>query len=157
MEVLRTEQGGVLTDDLIRPPYSSYRDEIRKNFDKNAKIKIWGCNSGVSNWIYSDPTSETDHDAATGDPDAPALYYYWRSLNEINTPKPSIAQAFADYFNVTTYGAGSGSSIQILYKGKWMWADKKNLKAIGRRYVGEADVLRLEPTGGVYYEYKPRN
>ena len=32
MEVLRTEQGGVLTDDLTRPPYSSYRDEIRKKF-----------------------------------------------------------------------------------------------------------------------------
>jgi pimeloyl-ACP methyl ester carboxylesterase len=51
LTVLNTEKGAVLTDDLIRPPYIGYRDRIRANFDSNAKIKIWGCNSGVTNWV----------------------------------------------------------------------------------------------------------
>ena len=154
MEVLNTEQGAVLTDDLIRSPYADYRSRIRANFAPNAKIKIWGCNSGYTNWLYSDYISNTSHET-TADPNAPALDYYWRALNEVNTPKPSIAQAFANYFRVRTYGAGSGSSIQVRYKGNWM-SSTSFLKVTRHRFVTEADVLRLSPDVGDYNEYRPQ-
>ena len=152
LTVLNTEKGAVLTDDLVRPPYNGYRDKIRANFDTNAKIKIWGCNSGVTDWVYGDPMATG---GSTADPNAAAEYYYWRALNELNVPKPSIAQAFADYFRVLTYGAGSGSSIQVRYKGNWM-SSPSFLKTTKRRFVNEADVLRLAPDKGDYNEYKPR-
>jgi len=152
LTVLNTEKGAVLTDDLVRQPYLGYREKIRANFDSNAKIKIWGCNSGITNWTYGDPTASG---GSTADPNVAANYYYWRALNELNVPKPSIAQAFADYFRVPTYGAGSGSSIEVKYKGEWV-SSTSFLKATRRRFVNEADVLRLAPDKGVYNEYKPR-
>ncbi|MBC7797743.1 MAG: hypothetical protein H7Z37_12795 [Pyrinomonadaceae bacterium] len=150
--VLATEQGTIFTDDLIRHPFSDYRDEIRSAFTPDAKIKIWGCNSGVSDWNYSDPIKPGVY---TTNPSEQAEYYYWRALNEFNIPKPSIAQALANYFQRTTYGAGSGSNIQILYKSRWIASDVF-LKTTGRRSVGEADVLRLAPEKGDYNEYKPQ-
>ena len=150
--VMNAEIGAILTDDFIRPPYSSYRDQIRKNFASNAKIKIWGCNSGYVGWLYSDEDANGNY---VYELDAPAKSYYWRALNEQNSPKPAVAQAFADYFNVPTYGAGSGASIQVKYKGEWV-ASPVFLKATRRRSVGESDVLRLAPDKGVYNEYKPR-
>lgn len=149
--VLDTEQGAILTDDLIRSPYNGYRDAIRHNFAAGAKIKIWGCNSAVPGWNYSDPVGR----GATADPNEQADYFYWRALNEMNVPKPSVAQAFANYFQATTYGAGDGASIQVLYKGKWT-GEKVFLKTTHRRFVNETDVLRLAPDTGDYNEYQPR-
>jgi hypothetical protein len=150
--VLNTEKGMLFTDDLIRAPYRDYAATVRALFAEKAKIKIWGCNSGVSNWTYSD---EDDAGNLVYDLDAPASYYYWRALNEQQRPKPSIAQAFANYFRVTTYGATSGSSIQVLYQGRWV-SSPKFLQATGRRFVTERDVLRLGPDRGNYVEYKPQ-
>lgn len=147
LRVLNTEIGTIFTDDLIRSPYKDYRQRIRAIFSANAGIKIWGCNSGVANWTYSDVDSNGNY---VYDSNAPASSYYWRALNESNTPKPSIAQAFADYFQVTTYGATSGSSIQVKNKGRWVSSARLNRK------VNEQDVLRLAPDRGVYNEYIPR-
>ncbi len=144
---LNANIGTVFTDDLIRTPYNDYKAEIRSRFAPNAKIKIWGCNSGYPDWVYSDPDSRGQ---PVYDVNAPAAVYYWRALNELNSPKPAIAQAFADYFQAATHGAKSGSSIQIKYKGKWISSAK-----IGRS-VGEKDLLRLDPDEGDYYEYTPR-
>lgn len=150
--VLNAEKGSVLTDDLIRSPYAGYRDEIRRYFEKDAKIKIWGCKSGYTNWLYSD---QDDDGRPVYDINVPAKQYYWRALNEHNSPKPAVAQAFANYFGRSTYGAGSGSSIQVRYKGKWV-PQATFLKSTGRKSVGEADVLRLAPDKGEYNEYKPQ-
>ena len=103
------------------PPYRDYVVNLRPLFSKKAKIKIWGCNSGIGNWIYSD---EDERGNQVHDLDAPASYYYWRALNEQNRPTPSIAQAFANYFQVSTYGATSGSSIQVLHQGRWIATPK---------------------------------
>jgi len=150
--VLNTEIGTIFTDDLIRSPYSGYRTRIRTLFSNNAKIKIWGCNSGVANWVYSDEDSNGN---LVYDLNAHANSYYWRALNEFNMPKPSIAQAFANYFQVTTYGATSGSSIQVKYQGRWV-SSPEFLRATRRRTVNEQDVLRLAPDRGNYNEYRPQ-
>jgi len=152
ISVLNAEQGSVLTDDLIRAPYAQYRDAIRSKFTPNAKIKIWGCNSGWNGWLYSDKDRSGNY---VYDLDAPAESYYWRALNEYNSPKPAVAQAFANYFRVPTYGAGSGSSIQVKYKGRWV-SSPDFLKITRRRSVNEADVLRLAPDRGDYNEYQPQ-
>ncbi len=144
---LNANIGTVFTDDFIRVPYNAYKAEIRSKFAPKAKIKIWGCNSGIANWEYNDPDSRG---RPVYDVNAPAAMYYWRALNEMNSPKPAIAQAFADYFQVATFGARSGSSIQIKVKGKWISSAK-----VGRS-VGEKDLLRLDPDEGDYYEYSPR-
>ena len=150
--VMNAEVGAVLTDDLIRKPYSGYQNEIRANFAADAKIKIWGCNSGYPAWRYSDKglNNEDIYDA-----DAEARYYYWRALNEFNSPKISVAQAFANYFGKPTFGAGSGASIQVMYKGKWI-SSPNFLKITHRRSVSEVDVLRLAPDEGDYNEYQPQ-
>jgi hypothetical protein len=152
--VLNAEKGTLFADDLVRSPYAGYAARMRSLFAPGGKIKIWGCNSGIANWEYS------DEDAAGNsicDLNAPALYYYWRALNERYMPKPSIAQAFADYFRVSTFGATSGSSTQIKQKGKWNKVPLDGKIAVGgkRRFVGERDVLRLAPDVGTYREYKP--
>ena len=150
--MLNNEIGQIFTDDLIRKPYIDYHAKIRSIFETGAKIKIWGCNSGVSEWLYSDPASNGNN---VYDINAPASYYYWRALNEMNVPKPSIAQALADYFQVTTYGATSGSSIQVKYKGAWV-SSPNYLKKTGNKFVVESDVMRLAPDKGNYNEYKPK-
>lgn len=150
--VLNVEKGAIFTDDLIRAPYIGYREAIRSRFAADAKIKIWGCNSGVAGWLYGDEDAGGNQ---VYDINAPAEYYYWRALNEYNLPKPSIAQAFADYFRIPTLGAGSGANIQVLHRGRWM-PKPEFLKAARRKSVGEPDVLRLAPDRGDYNEYKPR-
>jgi hypothetical protein len=152
LNVLNNEVGHIFTDDLIRKPYIDYQTKIRTIFAPNAKIKIWGCNSGIVDWKYSDQDNAGNY---VYDIDAPAAYYYWRAINEMNNPKPSIAQAFADYFQISTFGATSGSSIQVKYKGKWI-GSPNYLKQTGRRYIVESDVMRLAPDVGDYNEYKPK-
>lgn len=150
--VLNTEKGAVFTDDLIRPPYANYRAAIQKRFTADAKIKIWGCNSGWVGWRYSDEDTSGNR---VYDIDSDAKYYYWRALNQLHSPKPSIAQEFANYFQRTTYGAGSGASIQVKYQEKWIWVNDF-LKATKRRFVKETDILRLAPDKGDYNEYEPQ-
>lgn len=157
LTTLQTEAGMIFTDDLIRSPYTHYRERIRSLFAPGAIVKIWGCNAAVPNWIYSD----TDRNGVRitdlrSTADAP---YYWRALHESNPVKPSIAQAFADYFQLDTYGATSGSSTQVRLGGKWVTATPKGLINIrGKlRYVQERDVMRLNPgKGGAYAVHHPR-
>lgn len=151
--VLDTEIGSIFVDDLVRAPYAGLREKLRALFAADARIKIWGCNSAVPNWVFSDVNGAG---AAVVDPtDTRDSYYYWRALNERYVPKPSVAQAFADYFKVTTLGASSGSSIQVRLGGKWLSRDEY-MRRSGRRTVGEPETLRLAPDKGDYDEYTPR-
>lgn len=151
LSVLDNEVGSLFSDDFIRKPYSDFKPKLQGLFAKDAKIKIWGCNSGVEGWTYSDSLGST----YVYEPDAPADYYYWRALNELNVPKSSVAQAFANYFQVKTFGARSGSSIQVKYQGVWQ-SPASFMKKTKRKTVGEAEILRLSPDKGDYYEYVPK-
>ncbi len=140
-DVVAAEIGSVLTDHLVIPPFTSSKSQARAAFaSMSASIKIWGCNSGVKNWVYWDGN----------DPNAP---YYWSALNEKNTPKPALAQAFANYFNQTTYGATSGASIQVFHKG--MWKSAATYKKETGKWAGEPQILRLHPDKGNYLKYVP--
>jgi hypothetical protein len=130
-EVVNAEIGALLTDDYFTSKATKLKSVSKNLFISKAYIKFWGCNSGVENWTYSD-------DGST---------YYWSALNEKNVPKPSIAQATANFFHVETFGARSGSHIEFLVEGKWQKFNKqpKNHKGI-----------RLHPDVGNYYSYKPK-
>jgi hypothetical protein len=123
-EVLNAEIGAVLTDDFIRAPYVRLRTAIQNNFDPAATVKLWGCNSGIPRWVYSDVNDVTD-------PKDDTVAYYWRALNERNIPKPAVAQAFADYFDRPCYGASSGSHIEVRYNGAWE-SSSQYKKEVGR-------------------------
>ena len=152
LEVLRTERGAVFSDDLLRSPYDGYGAALQAKFAAGAFIKIWGCNAGVQDWRYSDPV-----DAAgtrwTSDNNAAAQVYYWRALNELNMPKPSLSQAFADYFQVQVKGALSGANIEVKQNGKWISSDAYK-KQVGH-YPGPSKILRLQPTKGTYNDFSP--
>jgi len=137
-EVVDTEVGAILTDHFVTAtPLAGKRDALRKKFAPDALIKIWGCNSGITEWVYSDSGGAK----------------YWTALNEDNTPKPAVAQAFADFFNVNVLGAQSGANIQVKYKKAWIYADV--YKKLTGRFAGEPELLRLNPTSGGYKTYKP--
>lgn len=158
ISVLNLEVGGVFTDDLLRNPYAGYRDSLRRIFTPGAIIKLWGCNAGVDGWRYSDAVDSTNT-RYVADLDAPAACYYWRALNERNSPKPSIAQTFADFFNVKVLAATAGTHTQAFVGGKWVDATRKG-KILVRgqlRVAQRSDTLRLAPDGGGdYREYLPR-
>jgi len=149
-QVLDAETGGILTDHLLREPFRGAQAALRANFSAGATIKIWGCNSGVRGWVYTDSDS-SGH--LVSDQNAPADFYYWRALNTRNVPKPSIAQAFADFFGVTVYGAGSGSHIEVWYRRRWITSTE--FRRITGRFAGEPDVLRLHPDRGDYNPFSP--
>jgi hypothetical protein len=150
-QVLATEyKAAILTDHLRWPPFSEAQAQLRAKFSAGATIKIWGCNSGVSGWVYTDEDSSGN---LVPDQNAPANYYYWRALNTRNVPKPSIAQAFADFFGVTVYGAGSGSHIEVWYHGRWITSTA--FKGATGRFPGEPDILRLHPDRGDYNPFSP--
>jgi hypothetical protein len=109
------------------------------------------CNSGVSGWVYTDYDSTTR--SFVSDQNASADFYYWRALNTRNVPKPSIAQALADYFGITVYGAGSGSHIEVQQQGQWITSNK--YKQQTGRWPGAPQTLRLQPDRGTYNEFKP--
>lgn len=149
-QVLATETGGILTDHLVTDPLKSAQTSLRSKFASGALMKLWGCNSGVSDWVYSD---EDSRDRSVVDQDAPAKFYYWRALNTNNVPKPSISQAFADYFGVKVLGTGSGSNIEVKYKGRWIDASK--YKKVTGRFAGEPETLRLHPSKGDFISFSP--
>lgn len=145
IEAVNTEVGGIQTDDLLLSAFTSKKAQYRSKFAANAFIKIWGCNSGVTNWVYSD-NGVTDP-ADTTEP------YYWRAFNSAHVPKPSIAQALATFFNVKVFGAKSGAHIEVKYKKKWITSQKYKDK-IGHWPSGVLP-QRLEPDRGSYVEYNP--
>jgi hypothetical protein len=155
-EVLNTEIGILFTDDLIRQPYSTKKLALRALFVQTATIKLWGCNSGVSSWVYSDAdasgASVTD-EAFQLDPANEAIGYWWRAINKQNSPKPAIAKALATYFDRPVLGAISGSSAQVFRKGTWISSD--NYRKQTGRWPTEAQSLRLNPDKGNYKEFKP--
>lgn len=136
-EVVSAEKGAVLTDHLIAESLIKQRAAIQKKFTKDAFIKIWGCNSGVRDWVYADNDE----------------IVYWSALNNKNFPKPSVAQSIANFFKKPVYGAESGANIQVLHKGHWIYADE--YKKTTGRYAGEPEILRLQPVRGGYKLYKP--
>lgn len=150
-EVRDTETGGILTDDLLYPPFSTNQVAYRQKFSPTAFIKIWGCNSAIAGWLYSDSDAAG---APVYDPaDKTALYYYWRALNTKNIPKPSVAQAFANYFNVKVFGASSGSHIEVFHKKKWITTQQ--YKSLFGKYPPGTLPHRLHPDKGTYKEYTP--
>jgi hypothetical protein len=105
----------------------------------------------VSGWIYTDLNSSTNN--YVSDQNAQADYYYWRALNTQNMPKPSIAQALADYFGVTVLGAGRGSHIEVRHQGKWITSTR--YKKVTGHFPGEPQTLRLHPDSGDYNRFVP--
>jgi hypothetical protein len=157
-EVLDTEVGMLFPDDLERGQYSSNKAAVRKFFSDSAIIKLWGCNSGIEGWIFSDPLSDPARPNA--DPiwvyedAAKADYFYWRSLNIASKPKPSIAQALANNFGKPVFGATSGSHGEAIFKGAWLDNDKFK-KTVGR-WPAQKDILRLKSDKGDYKKYMPK-
>jgi len=150
-EVLNAEIGGILGDHLLRDPLLRDKNVMRAKFAAGAFAKLWGCNSGVSGWVYTDEDSTTH--TLVSDQNATADYYYWRALNTRNVPKPSIAQALADYFGITVYGAGSGSHIEVQRGNAWITSNQYK-KETGR-WPGAPQTLRLHPDRGTYNAFKP--
>ncbi len=149
-EVVKAETGAILTDILSDPDIVKDRDTLRAMFAPNALMKFWGCNAGVKGWVYSDERS--DGSPVTDQADTTASYY-WRALNLQKVPKPSISQAFADFFNVTVFGAMSGSDVRVLTGGKWITSEAYK-KANGHWPSGRLP-QRLQPDRGTYNEFKP--
>lgn len=99
----------------------------------------------MKNWVYSD--------GSVVDPRDTSVPYYWRAFNEVNTPKPSIAQAMANYFDRKVYGATSGASIEVKHKKSWI-SSQQFKDNIGHWPSGTLP-HRLVPDKGVYNEYLP--
>lgn len=139
-EVLAAELGTVFTDNLV----GKKRGAGATHLTADAFVKIWGCNAGVPNWVYSD--------------DDPAVFY-WQALNTSNTPKPSIAQALANFFGRSVYGASSGSHIQVKHKHKGeksaKWVKSSKYKSRHGKWPSGSLPHRLHPDMGTYREYKP--
>lgn len=144
-EAVRTEVGAVQTDDFKLGTLNKSQSDFRKRFSTTSFIKIWGCNSGVKGWVYSDGGIVDLRDTS--------VPYYWRAFNETNTPKPSIAQAMAKYFNRKVYGATSGASIEVKHKKSWL-SSQQFKDRVGHWPSG---ILphRLVPDKGAYNEYLP--
>lgn len=144
-QALQAEVGAIQTDDLKFGAITSQQADLRKRFSSNAFIKVWGCNSGVKGWVYSDNGVVDARDTSEA--------YYWRAFNEFNAPKPSIAQALATFFNCKVYGAGSGASIEVKYKKKWI-SSQQFKNNVGHWPSGSLP-HRLVPDKGAYNEYRP--
>jgi len=145
-EVVDAEVGAILSDDFIRNPYSRMQSAVRAHLAPDAFIKLWGCNSGVTHWVYSDGDNVTN-------PSDTSVPYYWRALNERNVPKPAVAQAFADYFGRVCYGARSGSHIEVFSHGHW--ESTTRYRADTGHWPSGAMIHRLQPDRGNYQAYHP--
>ena len=97
-EVLDAEIGAILSEDFFRNPYEQMGSAVRSHMAHDAFVKLWGCNSGVAHWVYSD--GPDGHEITR--PSDTSVAYYWRALNERNVPSrrlhrrsPSIFAASA--------------------------------------------------------------
>jgi hypothetical protein len=144
-EAVRTEVGAVQTDDFKIGTLTSRQATLRSKFANDAFIKIWRCNSGVRNWVYSDN--------GVVDPADTFEAYYWRAFNSQNTPKPSIAKALSTFFNVKVYGAKSGASIEVKYNRAWV-SSQQYKNTVGHWPSGNLP-HRLMPDTGPYHEFTP--
>lgn len=149
-EVRTTEVGALFTDDLVSTPFTATKAIVAPKFAKGAIVKIWGCNAAISNWVYSDTAADGSQIL---DPTDNSAVYYWRALNERNRPKPSIAQALADFFGVRVYGASSGSNIQVIKDGAWVSTEAYKKKF--QKYPPGSLPHRLHPAKGNYAPYDP--
>jgi hypothetical protein len=145
--VLATEVGTVFTDDFLRPQYARIRDQIRRHCEPSVTVKLWGCNSGIPAWVYS------DGETMVTDPRDRSQPYYWRALNERNVPKPAVAQAVADYFGCVCYGASSGSHIEVRNRGRWV--SSGSYRAHVGHWPSGSLRHRLSPDRGGYNAYSP--
>lgn len=146
-EVVAAEVGAILTDDFLTSTVRSKAEKFRLAFAPSATIKLWGCNSGIARWRYSD-NGETD--PAVIDKKIP---FYWRALNTKNSPKPAVAQAFADFFQRRTFGATSGAHVEVLHHGQWIKSSK--YKAALHKWPSPSLTHRLHPDRGDYKVYNP--
>lgn len=144
-EAVRTEVGAIQTDDFKVGIFLKKKPDYQKRFSVDAFIKLWGCNSGVKGWVYSD--------GGIVDPKDTSTPYYWRAFNEFNVPKPSIAAAMAKFFNRKVYGANSGASIEVYHNKTWK-SSQQYKNQVGHWPSG---ILphRLVPDKGAYNEYLP--
>ncbi len=136
-QIVNFETGVLLTDHLVSSNFDpAYRALLRNKLSECKFLKIWGCNSGVENWVYNDG--------------------YWGILNGKNSPKPSIAQALANYLDIRTLGAKSGSSPEYLINGKWV-SGKDYSTQTGKSYPypNEYKEIRLHPDTGDYHPFDP--
>jgi hypothetical protein len=145
LQALAAEDGAILSDDFTRSPYIGQQAAIQANMAPDGFLKLWGCNSGVPGWIYSDNN--------VVDPADTSESYYWRALNERNVPKPAVAQAFADYFQRPCYGATSGAHIEVYNHGHWESSGRYK-REVGRWPSG-ALRHRLTPDRGAYRRFVP--
>lgn len=133
-EAIRTEIGGILTDDLTASgKFSFEKGEMRRRFEKGAFIKLWGCNAARENHVWSGE--------------------YWEALNLKNSPKPSIAKAMAEFFNLTVYGATSGASIEV--RGNTGWVSSQTYRNANGNWPPGKLPHRLVPDRGSYRAYNP--
>lgn len=65
----------------------------------------------------------------------------------------SIAQALVTFFDRKVYGAGSGASIEVKYKKKWI-STKQFKNNVGHWPSGSLP-HRLVPDNGAYNEFRP--
>jgi hypothetical protein len=151
-EVRTAEIGALFTDDLVSSPYTAAKSVVGPKLAKGAFVKVWGCNSAVSGWVYSDTAPDGSLVVEKSDKSA---IYYWRALNEKNQPKPSIAQALADFFGVKVFGASSGSSIQVLEKKGVTWISSDAYKKKFHKFPPGTLPYRLHPDKGDYAPYAP--
>jgi hypothetical protein len=143
-EVRDAEIDAVLSDDFLNPSIRTLKTAIQSKFSTNAQIKLWGCNAGYEGWVYGDDDWDGD-----GIPDV-----YWSMLNTRHIPKPSVANAFAQFFNLKVFGARSGSHVEVFEGGTWITSQE--YKNSHGRWANPAHTQhRLQPDHGPYYEYNP--
>jgi hypothetical protein len=146
-EVIDAEVGAILSDDFFRSPYEQMGNAVRSHMAADAFVKLWGCNSGVTHWVYSDGPHFITRPSDTSVP------FYWRALNDRNVPKPAVAQAFAAYFGRVCYGATSGSHVEVLSRGHW--ESTARYRGETGQWPSGALIHRLQPDRGNYHAFSP--
>jgi len=135
-EVVKAEIS-LLTDDYLRADILAKQAIYQSKLDAGGFIKIWGCNAGIDNWLYSDDAGPV----------------YWSRLMLKNVPKPSIARATAHFFQRNTYGAQSGAHVEV--KDAGVWITSQEYKEKHGSWPSGALEHRLHPDRGSYQEYAP--
>jgi len=95
-------------------------------------------------------SNATDQKAKTTSGQAPKTR---GALNQKRNPKPSIAKTIAEFCNVATYGAKSGSHIEV--KDGNTWISSTEYKNKHGNYPSGTLPHRLEPDSGGYIAHNP--